>query len=75
MENSTSLTSEQINQRSSSAKIWKAWNDMDRRTDPICLIGAFAYYRQLKYGLVVTTYAGLRFMGNLYFQFCILCRH
>ena len=40
--------------RPASAKIWKKGNDMDSALMLIALVGAFAYYRQLRYGLMVT---------------------
>jgi len=41
----------------------------------ICLAGAFAYYRQLRYGLVVTNMRDYSFLGYLYFKLCVFCSH
>lgn len=54
MENSTSLTTEQITRDLLPQKFGKRGMIWTGILIFICLIGAFAYYRQLRYGLVVT---------------------
>jgi Ni/Fe-hydrogenase subunit HybB-like protein len=54
VENSISLTSEQITKDLLPQKFGKPGKLWVAGLILICLIGAFAYYRQLKYGLVVT---------------------
>lgn len=54
MKNSTTLTSDQIIQDLLPQKFGKAGKIWTAMLVVICLIGAFAYYRQLRYGLVVT---------------------
>ena len=54
MENSTSLTSEQITRDLLPQKFGKRGMLWTGLLILIALVGAFAYYRQLKYGLVVT---------------------
>jgi Ni/Fe-hydrogenase subunit HybB-like protein len=54
MENSTSLTSEQITSDLLPQKFGKRGMLWTGLLILIALVGAFAYYRQLKYGLVVT---------------------
>ena len=54
MKNSTTLTSDQIIQDLLPQKFGKAGKIWTAILVVICLIGAFAYYRQLRYGLIVT---------------------
>ena len=54
MKNSTSLTSAQIVQDLLPKKFGKPGMIWTAILVVICLIGAFAYYRQLRYGLIVT---------------------
>ena len=54
MENLTSLTSEQITRDLLPQKFGKRGMIWTAILIAICLIGAYGYYRQLKYGLVVT---------------------
>ncbi len=54
MENLTSLTSEQITRDLLPQKFGKRGMIWTAILLVICLIGAFAYYRQLRYGLIVT---------------------
>lgn len=54
MENSNSLTPEQITRDLLPQKFGKRGMIWTGSLIVICLIGAFAYYRQLRYGLVVT---------------------
>ncbi len=54
MENSTSLTTEQITRDLLPQKFGKRGIIWTGILIFICLVGAFAYYRQLRYGLVVT---------------------
>jgi molybdopterin-containing oxidoreductase family membrane subunit len=54
VENSTSLTAEQITSDLLPQKFGRRGKIWVALLVTICLIGAFAYYRQLRYGLVVT---------------------
>ena len=54
MDNSVTLSSEQIEQDLLPQKFGKRGMIWTAALILICLIGAYAYYRQLKYGLVVT---------------------
>lgn len=54
MENSTTLTAEQITQDLLPQKFGKRGMIWTGLLIIICLVGLFAYYRQLRYGLIVT---------------------
>lgn len=54
MENLTALTSEQITRDLLPQKFGKRGMIWTGSLIVVCLIGAFAYYRQLRYGLIVT---------------------
>jgi Ni/Fe-hydrogenase subunit HybB-like protein len=54
VENSIALTSEQITQDLLPQKFGKRGMIWTGSLIVVCLIGAFAYYRQLRYGLIVT---------------------
>ncbi len=64
------------NPGSASAKIWQTGNDMDRRIlILICLDRGICLLPAIEIWTGGYQYAGLCFLGNLYFQFCFFCCH
>ena len=48
---------------------------MGRYLTTVCLVGLYAYYRQLRYGLIVTSMRDYVSREYLHIKLCIFCGH